>query len=293
MIDVKSGKSEDRPVDARELLCLLWRRRVLLISSTLISTALLTVLAFVVTPRYRGTAVLLPASPAGSSLGPSLGAFSGIASFAGIDIGGSDTDVDEALAVLQSERFTRAFITSRNLLPVLFDGRWDSAAGRWKRSIFKTPTLAKGFHKFDDHIRQITTSTKSPLITLSIDWKDREKAASWANEMVRDLNAEMRARAISKADASLRFLQRELQTTTDTSTRDAVSRLIEQEVKQRMFADVTQEFALRFVDRALAPDEDDPVRPRKALFVFAGFLFGAVVGAAIAFAQESGWWSRR
>jgi uncharacterized protein involved in exopolysaccharide biosynthesis len=289
----KLQEQQAERLDAYEIFALLCRRRAIVLWCTLVSTALLTLVAFIATPIYRGTVVVLPANLENGDLASSMGSLSGLSSLVGINLSGNDSDLDEALAILQSERFTDAFITGKNLMPVLFERKWDRAAGKWKPSLFKHPTISKGFHKFDDDVRKVTTSTKSELISISVDWKDREKAAEWANELVAMLNAEMRARAVAKADASLTYLQSELLRTTDVSTRDAISHLIEQQVKQRMLANVTVEYALRVVDRALVPDEDDPVKPWKTLLIVAGTLFGFVVGLLTATLRESRWWQRR
>jgi hypothetical protein len=83
----------------------------------------------------------------------------------------------------------------------------------------------------------------------------------------------MQNRAITEANESLGFLERELSTTTIVDTRDAIGRLIESQVNQRMLANVTEEYALRVVDEALPPDIDDPVRPQR---LFLAAISGAV-----------------
>ena len=60
----------------------------------------------------------------------------------------------------------------------------------------------------------------------------------------------------------------------DMDTREAVNRSIENEIKQRMFAGVMEEYALRFVDQVMAPDSNKPLKPRKALPMVVGFMMG-------------------
>jgi capsular polysaccharide biosynthesis protein len=108
------------------------------------------------------------------------------------------------------------------------------------------------------------------------------KAADWTNRYVQLLNDEMRARATADAEASLGYLQNEFATTADVSTREAISKLIESQVKQKMLAHVTQEYALRVIDKAEVADADAPVRPVKILFLALGIVFGAILGIAVA-----------
>jgi capsular polysaccharide biosynthesis protein len=115
-----------------------------------------------------------------------------------------------------------------------------------------------------------------------IDWKNRNQAADWANELVRRINAEMRTRAIAKADASIVYLQTELARTVDVGTRDAVNKLIASEIYRRMVATVTQEYAFEVVDRAMVPDEHDPLRPKLAVMLLVGVALGLIVGCIAA-----------
>ena len=75
-------------------------------------------------------------------------------------------------------------------------------------------------------------------------------------------------------------MQRELSATSDVGTREAINRLIEAQVKQRMIANVTPDYAFRVVDRATVPDADDPIRPKKIVLLALSPFVGLVVGIA-------------
>jgi capsular polysaccharide biosynthesis protein len=80
------------------------------------------------------------------------------------------------------------------------------------------------------------------------------------------------------ADNYITYLESELATTTVVDTRIAVSRLLEAQIKQRMTAKVTREYALRIVDGGIIPDADDPVRPKKVQMFLLGPVIGLVLG---------------
>ncbi len=277
---------DDRnPMDLRSLVTLLWARRRWIGVSMVVVTLICAAIAFLMQPVYRATVVFVSATAGqGGLTGPlssMLDSLGGLASQAGINLSStSDSSVEETLAVLKSRQLTMAFINDKNLMPKLYAKKWDAAAHRWKVPLDDQPTEARAFKKFDKDIRNVDRDKKSGLVTLQIDWRDRNEAAAWANELVRRINVEMRARAITKADDSLGFLQKELGTTTDVDTRDAVNKLIETQVKQRMLADVTPDYAFRVVDKAVAPDKDDPIRPQKLALLLAGPLAGFALGVA-------------
>ena len=262
-----------------------WRKRWWILIIVAVCTILSATAAFVMHPVYRASTVLIPASGDRNSLSGALasglGALGGLASLAGVNVGGRDAATEEALAVLHSRQFTESFIRDKDLLPVLFYRKWDPAAGDWKVPVKKRPTLAKAYKLFDENIRSIVRDKKTGLITVQVEWRDRADAATWANELVQRLNREMRSRAIAKADASVEFLNHEFEITQQVATREAIGRVIEAQVKQRMLADVTQEYAFRVVDDAIAPDEDDVVRPKKAMLIATGFLLGVLLSAFV------------
>jgi uncharacterized protein involved in exopolysaccharide biosynthesis len=267
---------DSEPSDLRFLFERLAARRWILIGAIGLFTAAFVAMALLTRPVYRATTVLIPASTERNSisgaLNSALGQLGGLAALAGISPGSADAYTEEALAVLRSRQFTEQFISDLNLMPVLFASRWDASAKNWKPGK-KPPTTSAAVKRFDD-VRKIVQDKKTGLVSLQIDWTDRQQAAVWANDLAARINAEMRGRAVNQVEASLRYLDKEQDITSTVATRDAISRLIEAQIKQRMLANVTQEYAFRVVDRASAPDAEDPIRPKKLLL----FLLGPIVG---------------
>jgi uncharacterized protein involved in exopolysaccharide biosynthesis len=262
------------------------RKRKLLIASISLTCALIAGgIAHVMKPVYRGLAVLDPVTqdtnPLTSSLltSPLSALGGGLAALTG-GTTEADRDTDEATTVLGSREFTEKFIERNNLMPVLFPDSWDAEAHRWKagRAI---PSLARGFVEFD-RIRKVDRDNDYDFVTLQIDWPDRVQAAEWTNQMVQMLNEELRGRALAAADASLTYLHAEWAKTEDADTREAISKLIASELQKKMLATVTPEFELRFVDRALTPDAEFPLRPKKPLIVAIGLVLGALLGVVVA-----------
>jgi len=274
----------DELVDFRLVLAKLMRGRWWIVASVIAFGGAFTAVALLATPVYRATTILAPANEgqAQGALGSALGQLGGLASLAGIAVSAQDSATEEALAVLRSRQFTEAFLIERNLIPKLFARKWDAERKTWKVREDKIPTPAKAFKLFNKKMRKVEFDKKTGLVKLQIDWTDREEAAEWANELVARLNREMRARAIEKAEASVGFLEKEANETSTVAAREAISRLMEAQIKQRMLANVTEEYAFRVVDRALPADKDDPVRPQKLILIVAGILIGLVVGAAAA-----------
>jgi uncharacterized protein involved in exopolysaccharide biosynthesis len=275
-------------VHIHQIIAPYWRRKWLIFAIALCSIAAFTAVAFWMTPIYRATAILIPADSnrsGGGGLSAALGSVGGLASLAGIALPGTDYGVEETLAVLKSRQFTEPFLVDEKIAPQVFAGLWDKDSGKWKVEESKQPSLAKTYLRFEKMLT-VTRTIKTGLITIQIDWKDSAKATHWVNELIRRLNVEMRSRAIARADASVGYLQKEWGSTQDVSTREAIGRLIETQVKQRMLANVTEDYALRVIDRAMLADPSDTIRPNKPLLVLVGMIFGVLMGILVAFVLE-------
>jgi uncharacterized protein involved in exopolysaccharide biosynthesis len=267
-------------IDLREVIGRLWAGKWWIVASTVAVTAAFVVAAFLMTPIYRATAVLAPAGGEGgqqAGLGGMLRSASGLASLIGVNLGSGEQGEQEALAVLRSREFLEVFFAENDLLPVLFYKDWDSARGQWK-SPDSAPTPARAYKLFTEDVLLVNKDTETGLVSVSIDWKDRELAASWANELVARLNKEMRSRALRDTNKSLEFLRNELESNSLLAIHQAINGLIEAQVNKRMLANVSEEYAFRVVDRAMAPDADDEIRPKKALLAAVGFFLGCFLG---------------
>jgi uncharacterized protein involved in exopolysaccharide biosynthesis len=267
------------------VLARLWSTRLWILASAVLFTIVFGVMAFMMTPIYVASTVLVPAnadrSGLQSALGSTLGQLSGLAAIVGLGVNSGNAQTQEALAVLRSREFTEGFIRDENLLPELFSDKWDAAEGHWLGEKEDWPTVAQAFQYFHDDVRTVTLNAQTGLVTLAIEWKDPEKCALWANRLVERLNAEIRSRAIANTNASIGFLERELETTGAIETRQAINRLMEVQINQRMLANVTREYAFRVADRALPPDPDDEIRPNKPVLLLLGWLFGTMVGVVV------------
>jgi len=277
-------------VDLAALIARVWQGRLIVLAFVIACTAAAVLLARAMTPIYRASTVLVPASldSNGMSGGLSaLGSLGGLAALAGITAGGNAGAAEQALAVLRSREFTEKFMREKDILPQIYPAIWDRKARAWTVAADKQPSYARAYEYFDKAIRDIESDKRTGLVTVRIEWRDPVVAASWANDMIAKLNTEMRARAMADSNAAIGYLEKELGTTSTVETRHAIGRLMEAKVNQRMLASVTQEYSFRVVDRAMAPDPRDKVRPKVRLLAALGFMFGGVLGAVAALMRDA------
>ena len=285
-----SEHSQSNSMELVHVLSQLWAGRWWILTTTVAITSIFAVAAYMMTPVYRASTVLVAAGQEraglGGALSSALGSLTGLASLAGVSVGSSASGTDEALGVLRSRQFTERFIVERKLLPVLYSHIWDTAVGRWTVPPEMQPSLGRAVNYFDHDIVTTTQDKKTGLFILQIDWKDPLMAADWANDLVQRLNAEMRSRGMANADASLGFLRKELDLTSVVETREAINRLIEAQINNRMILSVTNEYSFRVVDRAYPSEPGDMVRPKRRLMIAFGIFVGMTFGSvAVLFAR--------
>jgi uncharacterized protein involved in exopolysaccharide biosynthesis len=171
------------------------------------------------------------------------------------------------------------------MLPVLFSDRWDAARGTW-RADASEPTLNQALDLFDGSIRTVREETRSGLIILQVEWRDRELAARWANALVEVANRILREAALRDADESIHILQQEAAKTSSLEVRDAIYRIVESQIQSRTIATVREQFAFKIVDPALVPDPDAWIWPRRSLLLLFGMVLGLAVGVSVASWRE-------
>ncbi len=271
-------------LDLQQVAIRLWQRRWIVAVFVLGFAAVFAAAAFLMTPVYRAKTIVVSASADRTGRGTASTAIAqlgGLAALAGIGSVGGSSEVDEALAVLRSREFTERFLRAEKLLPELFHNRWVASQSRWRSDEIQ-PTWGEAYRLFDEKVRTITFDRKTGLITVQVEWRNPVMTANWAVRLVERANAEMRERAIASSSASVAYLEKELERTSAVDTRAVINRLLEAQINQRMIANVTREYSFRIVDRAIPPDRDDMVRPRKGQMLVLGPLLGLIMGGVVA-----------
>ncbi len=254
----------------------------LLMLVTVAGTLLAVTAAFLMQPVYKSEVVMAPVSKSESNSGllSMVQGLSGLASLAGVNVNRS-SNKDEAIAIIKSRAFAESFIRDKNLLPKLFSSEWNAKEQQWKESD-NVPTMQDAVTLFSEDIRMVSEDKRTGLVVLTIFWRDREEAADWATELVERLNLQMRERAIAEAEASINYLNEELEKAGSLELRQAIYELIENQIKIRMLGHIQKEYAFRVIDPATVSDADKFEKPKRAVIVALGFLTSATIGIFIA-----------
>jgi LPS O-antigen subunit length determinant protein (WzzB/FepE family) len=281
-------------IDLAVLVGAIRRDRWLIIAAISLCTAVAIVLAFTMQRVYRAEVLLSPVvTESGSgALASLVGSAGGLANLVGA--GFSDTsNRHEYVALLRSRTLAESFVKEEELMPLFFPKLWDERSRKWiGNDAVPPPSLGRAATYFGSSIRKVAESRQTGLVTLSMEWHEHERVAQWANEYVKHANRLARQRAIEEADRAVQYLQAELERTNVIDLRQSMYNLIERQISRRMLATVNEEFAFRIIDAAKPPEPYEFVRPRRLMYIAAGFLLGMLTGLMLC-AVRSAWYASR
>lgn len=296
----KNFSSMDNEFDFEKLWRAIWSGKLIIIIVTAIFILISVLYALNQPNIYKASTLLAPANEQGGAggLAKMAGQLGGLASLAGINLGGGGTDkTGLALEVLKSRVFLEDFIEKHNLLvPLLAVKNWDQIEDRliynekvydisnnkWLREV-KAPNTAKPsrWESYEALTKILTISTdkKTGMITVAIEHYSPSVAIQWVLWLVEDLNKAMREQDRKEAQNSIDFLTKKLDETQLSEMRNVFFQLIEEQTKTIMLAEVSEEYIFKTIDPANAPD--DKIKPKRALIVVLGAMFGGLFSTLI------------
>jgi uncharacterized protein involved in exopolysaccharide biosynthesis len=286
-----AGQEIDDGLKFVEFARFIWTARAVILIVTGVCVAAAGAASWLVPSRYEGTILLLPSTGQTPSAG--LGALAsvvsqlgGVASLAGLNLSGGSGAKAEAVATLQSQAIIETYIRDHDLLPVLFSRQWDSGEQKWRSADpKKIPTLWKGMDYFKKNVLNVTENAKTGLVSLTVTWKEPHIAAAWANGLVKLTNDYLRDKAIRESQRNIDYLNGEALKMVTVEIRTAIFTVMESEIKKEMVAKGSEEYGLKVIDPALAPEKKS--FPQPGLWIAGGLFLGLVFGVVAAVARSA------
>ncbi|CAE6881417.1 Wzz/FepE/Etk N-terminal domain-containing protein [Vibrio sp. B1FLJ16] len=292
----------DDEIDLRALFGALWKGKWIIITTTFLFAVGSVLYALSLPNIYKADALLAPAeSSGGGGLSKMAGQLGGLAALAGVNLGASDSSqTDLAVQVMKSRQFVEAFINKHDLLvPLMAAKGWDLAnnklildkelynpnTGEWLREPNglrgATPTAQEAYQVFNKETLSVSQDIESGLYTVSVKHYSPYIAQQWVNWLIEDINKVMRERTIAETSQNLAYLNIQLQKTAVADMQSTFYKLIEEQTKSLMLAEVQEEFIFKVVDPAVVPELKDG--PKRAILCILGTFMGGLFGLVMVF----------
>lgn len=270
-MDARTEVEED--VSVADVLGFLKVNRVLILTVFVLCVGSAVAYAFLATPMYRSDVVVRQAEmDDGNSMASLAGQLGGLASLAGISLGGN-SKLNDGVAILKSSRLAEEFIRSRKIEEPL------QRRERGRHSIWKA------VRKFKNDVLEVKEDKRNGTVTVSVTWEDPKLAADWANGLVAMTNEILRNRDKADAERSLKFLRGELARTNVVEMQKVLYNLIQNETKTLMLADARSDYALLVLDRAFAPEWKQS--PKRIQVIAVGIVLGGVLALGLALLRSA------
>ena len=287
----------DDEIDLRELFSVLWEGKLTIALVTALSAVISVSVALNLPNKYTSEALLAPRAEGGvgGGLGQLASRYGGLASLAGINIGGLGQGGKTAIAIemLKSREFFGEYLYDHVLVDLMAAESWDRASDKsildpsiydsasltWVRDVSPEfqikPSVQEAHDDFVESSLSVSEDKQTGFVTVAITHYSPSVARDWVLLIVNGVNDAVRARDVEEAENSIAFLNEQRQKTSLVSLTEVFAELIEQQTKTVMLAAASEEYVFQIIDPPVAPELKS--EPRRALICILGVLLGGML----------------
>ncbi|MBA6349464.1 Wzz/FepE/Etk N-terminal domain-containing protein [Colwellia sp. BRX8-9] len=291
--------NSDDEIDLAELWRAIWSGKYIIIVISFIFAVSSVAFALSKPDVYKASILLAPASSdSAGGMGALAGQFGGLASLAGISLGGGGTDKTAlALEIIKSRAFLETFIIKHELLvPLMASENWDRATDslvidkelydsknkKWLREAsYPKKSEPSSWEAYQEFLKllSITQDKATSLVTIDVGFYSPEVAKQWLILLVNDVNDFMREKDEKETQSSIDYLTKQLEKTEVSAMETVFYQLIEEQTKNMMLTKVSAEYVLKTIDPAQVPEKKSG--PKRALIVVLGTMLGGILSVLI------------
>jgi len=299
-LDNNSGSANEfeDEIDLRELFGVLWSGKIKIIAITAIFAVGSVFYALSIPNQYKATALLAPAQSDGGGLSSALGQLGGLASLAGVNIGGGESSESQiAQEIMKSWSFVEKFISDNDLEVEVYAAEgwskdsdelyinqdaYDSESGEWltedSSGNVAPPTSWQLFETFSGML-SVSEDKKSGLVSVSIEYYSPQVAKEWLDSYISAINEHMQARQVAKVSNNIDYLKAQIDKTSIAEMREVFYTIIEEQTKNKMVAEASPDYAFVAVSPSMVPEEKS--QPKRALICILGTLLGGMLSVLL------------
>ena len=289
----------DDEIDLRELFSVLWAGKTKIIAITAVFAVASVIYALSVPNQYKATALLAPAQSGGGGLSSALGQLGGLASLAGVSIGGGESSESQiAQEIMKSWSFVEGFIADNDLAVEVYAAEgWSRVSNQLKidNDVYEvetkswlvedvhtgkegSPTSWQLFEAFSDKL-SVSEGKQSGLVSVSIEYYSPQIAKEWLDLYISGINKHMQARQVEKVSNNISYLEAQIKKTSIAEMREVFYTIIEEQTKNKMVAEASPDYAFVAVSPSMVPEEKS--QPKRAIICILGTLLGGMLSVLL------------
>ncbi len=280
------------------LIKMIWDEKWLASIVTLVVSSLFLFYALSMPNIYKPSALLAPSKGFDSGgISPLSGQLGGLASLAGFNLeDGGVNPVDLASEIMSSRSFSEMMIVKYDLLvPLMAASGWDGESNRlildadvydeerksWSRKVQKPreakPSMWEAHQKWKKTVFS-SIDRKKGFLSLSVKHVSPVFGKVLVERIILEINRVMKERDVNEAKRNIDYLNRQLKETSIANMQSVFYRLVEEQHKTLMLAQMREEYVFTTIDAAVV--EERTVGPKRFVIFVVGVIFGLVISFA-------------
>jgi uncharacterized protein involved in exopolysaccharide biosynthesis len=297
--DHQSLDQYDDEIDLRELFGVLWAGKIKIFAITAVFAIASIYYALSVPNQYKAIALLAPAQSNGGGLSGALGQLGGLASLAGVSIGGGESSEGQiAQEIMKSWSYIEGFIAENNIAVEVYAAQgwskgsnelqidndvYDTETKTWlvennNTGVAGPPSSWRLFKSFSGRL-EVSEDKNSGLVSVSIEYYSPQVAKQWVDLYVESINRFMQQRQVDKVTRNIVYLQEQIGKTSIAEMQEVFYSIIEEQTKNKMLAEASPDYAFVAVGPSMVPEEKS--QPKRALICILGTLLGGMLSVLL------------
>jgi uncharacterized protein involved in exopolysaccharide biosynthesis len=196
---------------------------------------------------------------------------------------GGGGDVDKFEVVLKSRDLARRVVEKYKLMPELFEEKWDPLKKQWKEN--PAPTIQDAYKIIKDMLT-VSRDRKTDVLTVKFDDEDPRFAKIMVDNYLTELSESLREETLKDAEENKRFLQEQIEQTSDPLLKVKISDLLAKEIEKETFARAQKYYSFIVLDPPVASDLDKKLKPKRALICILSVTVAGFFAIFLAFLLE-------
>lgn len=289
-----SSRSDE--VDLRELFSILWKGKWCIASFAFLLSVVGVLYALSLPNMYKSEGVYALAQKQRDSA--LVGQLGGLASLAGVDLGGGNSNViDQVITVINSWPFLEKVINKHDLKPLVMgvvgwnrpknelmwdDTIYDPVERKWLRVTSQgdvaEPSSYEVYKVFKEML-EVDYDAKAGMVNISVQYFSPAIAKVWVDILVDEVNSHFQVRDIQKAKKSVEYLKDRISETSISEMKAVFYGIIESQTKILMLSEVDERYLLE--DIVLPKVTEVPSSPKRVLIVILFTFLGGMLAVLL------------
>ncbi|UOD35684.1 hypothetical protein DSN97_05050 [Deferribacteraceae bacterium V6Fe1] len=270
-------------IDLVELFAVIWRRKIMIAAIVFVVSVITVIATLMMDNIYESKAVLKPSGGEASKLSSLMGNLGGLASLAGISVGGSSDNIYDAMQnLINNKEFIADIVKKNGLEQKLFEDSYselkakEDFAQNYKFYVFNA---VKG-------IINLSQDKKSNYITLSVQHKDPVFAKEFVNILLYELSEKTKKVELENIDEKITNFKNEMENSSDITLKTKLAEVISSLIQSKVISKAQKYYGFTIVSEPYVPDLKDKVKPKRSLICVVAFVTSFFMAVFLVFFIE-------